>query len=78
MALRGRARVTPEPGRLVVEDAAAGEVDGLLVLRYHLLPKMRARPGVRLEPVRVGDDPVPLVGVREPPPRFVLELDPRP
>ena len=72
---RGRASVTASPGRLVVRGAEADEVDGLVVLRYHSVPFLKARPPVRLEEVRLGDDPVPFIGFRPPPGAFTLELD---
>jgi hypothetical protein len=38
--------------------------DGLAVLRFHWLPTLAAVPAVGLEPVQVGADPVPFIGVR--------------
>lgn len=45
-AITGTAQVEAGPGRLVIRDAVAG-VDGTVVLRYHSVPCLRARPPVR-------------------------------
>lgn len=73
--VRGQARVRAEPGRLHIESAQGDELDGLVVLRYHSLPFLKSKPPVRLESVRLADDPVPFIGFRPPPGDFTLELD---
>ena len=73
--IRGEATVEAAPGRLAVRDARGAEVDGLVVLRYHHVPYLLARPPVRLEAVQIGADPVPFIGFRPPPGSFALELD---
>jgi hypothetical protein len=74
-AVRGLAHVVAEPGRLRIESARADELDGLVVLGYHSLPRLRGRPPVRIEPIRLGNDPVPFIGFRPPAGPFALELD---
>jgi hypothetical protein len=65
-AIRGSAEVRAEPGRLRVRNAVAGD-DGLVVLRYHFFPGLRADPPVPLSAVPEEDDPVPFIGFRPPP-----------
>jgi hypothetical protein len=74
-AIQGRAEIRAEAGRLHVTDAVADELDGLVVLGYHSVPRLRARPPLRIESVRLGDDPVPFIGFRPPAGPFVLEMD---
>jgi hypothetical protein len=65
--IRGKARVEAGPNRLVVNDAEvdpADPGDGLVVLRYHFVPYLKANPPVALEPVMVADDPVPFIGLK--------------
>jgi hypothetical protein len=71
--IRGQANVRAEPGRLHVEGAAAGP-DGLVVLRYHHVPYLRARPPAPLEAVYQEDDPVPFIGLRPATGPVTLEL----
>jgi hypothetical protein len=76
-AIRGRADVQAEPGRLVV-SALSADLDGLVVLRYHSVPRLRSRPAVRLESVNLQGDPVPFLGLRPSPGApgpLTLELD---
>ncbi len=73
-AVRGEADVEAEPGRLVVKAARTEEPDGLVVLRYHSVPKLRTRPPVAIEPVRLGDDPVPFIAFRPTNEPFVIEM----
>ena len=49
-AIEGTAEVTAEPGRLRVSGATPG-VDGTVVLRYHSVPCLRARPPVAWDSV---------------------------
>lgn len=74
MTIRGKAEVRAEPGKLHVRGASA-DLDGWVVLRYHSVPCLRSRPTVRLEPLRLGDDPVPFIGLRSPPESLTLELN---
>jgi hypothetical protein len=64
--IEGTARVSAEPGRLTVREMVPG-VDGLVVLRYHSVPNLRARPPVPLEPRLEEGDPVPFIGLRPSP-----------
>jgi hypothetical protein len=69
----GSARVTHESGRLRVSDVHPD--DGLVVLPYHWTPHLASRPPVRIEAVHLLDDPVPFIGLRDPPERCELSLD---
>ena len=74
--LRGKATVTSRTGVIEVKDAQADELDGLVVLRYHLLPMMRSIPHVPVHPVYSGNDPVPLIGFEPRGGPVVFELNP--
>jgi hypothetical protein len=64
-AIRGSAKVEAGPNRLVVRDAEVGEdPSGLVVLRYHFVPFLKADPPATIEPVLLEDDPVPFIGLR--------------
>ena len=63
--IRGSARVEAGPNRLVVRDAVAEPGgDGLVVLRYHAVPYLRADPPVAIERVFLEGDPVPFIALR--------------
>ena len=66
--------MTAEPGRLRVREMSPG-VDGSIVLRYHFVPSLRARPPVPLEPGFEEGDPVPFIGLRPPPGSQEVELE---
>jgi hypothetical protein len=72
-AITGTAQVEAGPGRLVVRNAVAG-VDGTVVLRYHSVPCLRARPPIRWEPVFREADPVPFIRLYPPAGRVTFEL----
>lgn len=57
-----RATVIAAPNRIEVQEAPQGR----FTLAFHWLETLAAPPGVRLEPVTIGDDPVPFVGVDNP------------
>jgi len=61
--LVGTAKVEATPGRLHVRELSPG-LDGSVVLRYHFVPSLRARPPVPIEPQFAEADPVPLIGLR--------------
>lgn len=71
--IEGSAEVEATPGRLQVRGAVAG-VDGSVVLRYHSVPCLRARPPARWDPVFLEDDPVPFIRLRPPFNDTTLEL----
>ena len=76
--LRGKAEVKTSPGVIQVNEAQADELDGLVVLRYHLLPRVRSTPPIPIKPVELPGDPVPFIGF-EPvsgPVRFTLDPTP--
>ncbi len=78
--VRGEAEVEARPGRLVVKPNAErrAELDDPVVLRYHNAPGLMARPAVAIEPIPLGGDPVPFIGLRPPPEGATLELSFRP
>ncbi len=69
---RGSGRVEARWGELVVSDVVAA--GGEIVLRYHWAEGMTATPPARIEPIAIGDDPVPFIRVVEPPREFRLRL----
>jgi hypothetical protein len=75
--IEGKAEVRAEPGRLHVR-VPAGELDGRVILRYHFAPYLQGQPPVRLEPVRLEDDPVPFIGLVPPGGETTIELRPPP
>jgi hypothetical protein len=65
--IEGKATVKASANRLEVTDAVAEPAaggNGLVVLRYHLVPYLKASPPVDLEPVYFPDDPVPFIGIK--------------
>jgi hypothetical protein len=64
--IRGEARVEASPGRLMVRDMVP-DLDGSVVLRYHFVPCLKARPSVACEPEPLEEDPVPFIRLRPPP-----------
>lgn len=73
-ASRGEAKVEAEAGRLAVTEAKAEELGGLVVLRYHWVPRLVTDPPVAVEPVRLADDPVPFIGFRPPGKPFSIRM----
>jgi hypothetical protein len=71
-AIEGQATVVAEAGRLRVRNMTPG-VDGSIVLRYHSVPSLRARPPVPIELRQEEGDPVPFIGLR--PPSGIQELE---
>jgi hypothetical protein len=65
-ASRGAATVEASPGRLAVR-VESDEVDGPVVLRYHIAPHLVVTSGpARIEPIVEEGDPVPMIGIRAP------------
>ena len=68
-------RVEAAPGRLRFRDLTPG-LDGSVVLRYHSVPYLRARPAVAIdEPEYREDDPVPFIRLRPPAGTSDVELE---
>ena len=63
--LEGSGRVDADAGVLRLHDLVPG-LDGSVVLRYHSVPYLRARPEVAIEQVYREDDPVPFIRLRLP------------
>ncbi len=70
----GRGRVNARWGALELADVEPA--DGQIVLRYHWADGMVAVPSGTVEPVWIGDDPVPFVRVVAPPRALELRLAP--
>ena len=71
--LKGTGRVEAEAGVLRLHDLAPG-LDGSVVLRYHSVPYLKARPAVAIEQEFREDDPVPFIRLRPPPGTSDVEL----
>ena len=63
VAIQGSAEVEAEAGRLRVTRMVP-DLDGLVVLRYHVVPGLRCRPAMPIVPILLEDDPVPFLGLR--------------
>ena len=72
--IRGHASVAAEPGRLRVSGMSPG-LDGLVVLRYHVVPGLRCQPSMPIVAVRQADDPVPFIGLKPGPGQTETVLD---
>ncbi len=73
-AVRGKAKVTAEPGRLTVREMEP-DLDGSVVLRYHFVPSLQAQPAVPLDAVQEEGDPVPFIRIRPSPGASEVELE---
>ena len=73
-AFQGRARIKAHSGKLTLTDIEAN--DGLVVLPYHWTPRLVSDPPVAIEPITLLDDPVPFIGLRNPPAELELSLKP--
>lgn len=62
-AIRGSAEVEAAPGRLVVRDMAP-DLDGSVVLRYHSVPSLQARPAAPVDEEFAEGDPVPFIRIK--------------
>jgi hypothetical protein len=72
--LEGSGRVEASAGVLRLRDLTPG-LDGTVVLRYHSVPCLRARPAeVAIDEVFREDDPVPFIRLRLPPKTSDVEL----
>ena len=69
----GVGKVEAEAGVLRLHDLTPG-LDGSVVLRYHSVPYLRARPAVAIEQEYREDDPVPFIRLRPPPGTSDVEL----
>ena len=69
--LAGSGRVVERGhNRVTLSDLVGPEV----VLKYHYVPGMASDPPVRIDGVRMLDDPNPFVRIKEPPPRLRLYM----
>jgi hypothetical protein len=66
--------VTAEPGRLTVR-AMSPDLDGSVVLRYHSVPSLQARPAVPIDATFEEGDPAPFIRLRPPPGVSEVELE---
>ncbi|WP_337176930.1 hypothetical protein [Paludisphaera sp.] len=78
-AIRGSADVEIAPGRLIARDMSP-DLDGYVVLRYHSVPSMRARPAAAVDEEFAEGDPVPFIRIRPEAgiPEVTLEMAPPP
>jgi hypothetical protein len=65
--LSGSGRVEAGLNRLECTGVSGAEV----VLKYHWLEGLRSEPDVRIEPVRLLDDPIPFIKIINPPSRLL-------
>ena len=71
--LEGSGKVEAAAGVLRLHDLTPG-LDGWVVLRYHSVPYLRARPEVAIGQEIREDDPVPFIRLRPPPGTSDVEL----
>jgi hypothetical protein len=71
--LEGTGRVEAEAGVIRLHDLAPG-LDGSVVLRYHSVPYLRARPAIAIDQAYREDDPVPFIRLRPTPGTSDVEL----
>ncbi len=71
--LKGSGRVEAEAGVLKLHDLVPA-LDGSVVLRYHSVPYLEARPAIAIEQEIREDDPVPFIRLRPPPGTSDVEL----
>jgi hypothetical protein len=71
--LEGTGTVEAKAGVLRLHDLSPG-LDGSVVLRYHSVPYLRARPAIAIEEEKREDDPVPFIRLRPPPGTSDVEL----
>jgi hypothetical protein len=71
--LEGSGKVEADAGVLRLRELTPG-LDGTVVLRYHSVPYLRARPAVAIEQEYREDDPVPFIRLRPPPGMSAVEL----
>lgn len=62
-AIRGTAAVEATPGRLVVREMVP-DLDGSVVLRYHSVPSLQARPAAPVDEEFAEGDPVPFIRIK--------------
>jgi hypothetical protein len=70
----GSAKIVAEPGKLRIREMVPG-LDGSVVLRYHSVPSLRARPPIPLESRFEEGDPVPFIELRPPQGTQEVELE---
>ncbi len=71
--VQGEGKVKAGLNRIEVLDVKGDE----LVLKFHWTEGLASTPHVDMEPVIIGDDPIPFIKVRNPPSSFVLKIHPR-
>ena len=68
--IAGAGKVTAGLNRLELSELTGDEV----VLKYHWIEGLIASPTVRIEPVKIGDDPIPFIKLIDPPANVVLRV----
>ena len=69
--LKGEGRVTAGLNRIHASDVRGNEV----ILKYHWTEGLVSMPTLKIEPVKINDDPIPFVKIVDPPTTFVLRID---
>jgi hypothetical protein len=69
-SIQGSAKVEASLNRIRCTEAAR---EGL-ILKYHWVDGLRGEPEAAVEPVRLSEDPIPFIRVRNPPPEFRLRI----
>jgi hypothetical protein len=68
--VKGEGKVDAGWNRLELSDLAGDEV----VLKYHWVQGLSASPPVKIEPVKILDDPIPFIKLVKPPARVILRV----
>lgn len=68
--ITGRGHLEAKPNRIHCWDVEGNEV----VLKYHWVRQLVSQPDLRIEPLRVGDDPIPFIKIVNPPRQFTLRM----
>ena len=68
--VKGEGKVDAGWNRLELSELAGDEV----VLKYHWVLGLSASPPVKIEPVKILDDPIPFIKLVKPPARVILRV----
>ena len=66
--IKGSGKVTAGFNRLELAELTGDEV----ILKYHWIDGLTASPPVKIEPIKIADDPIPFIKLINPPARVVL------
>ena len=68
--LAGQGEIKAGFNRLELANLEGSEV----ILKYHWVRGLSAVPAVRIEPVKIADDPIPFIKLIAPPPNLILRV----